>query len=150
MSEYANLLRSPLWQQKRLDILNSKGFKCEECSHTEKELHVHHRHYEKGCKPWEYDDAVYVVLCSECHANRHDAEAELRKLVGLLNTRTLLDLRDFVRFVGPGNSSLFYLGYRLVSEVEVTAQLLACAPATVPRLGNELDARMTAKDGGKS
>lgn len=94
MSEYANLLRSPLWQQKRLQILNARGFQCEECQNKEQELHINHRHYEKGKKPWEYADEVYLVLCSDCHTERHTVEQDIRVELGQMDLNALLQLRN--------------------------------------------------------
>ena len=100
MSEYANLLRSPLWQKKRLEILGIRGFKCEECGNTERELHVHPRWYEKGLKPWEYHDEVYAVLCTDCHKKRHSVEQKLRIELGRQETRSLETLDMLLRFLG--------------------------------------------------
>lgn len=64
---YSELLRSPLWQKKRLKILERDDFTCQYCGCKEKELQVHHRIYHKGAKPWEYDDSELITLCSRCH-----------------------------------------------------------------------------------
>lgn len=119
MSEYANLLRSPLWQKKRLEILGIRGFKCEECGNTERELHVHHRWYEKGLKPWEYADHVYYVLCDKCHKERHEVDDKLRVLLGSWDTRTLKDIKELIGIPTPATRSttLFFLAQRLICEV---------------------------------
>lgn len=64
---YSELLRSPLWQQKRLKILERDDFTCQHCGCKERELQVHHRVYHKGAKPWEYDDSELITLCNQCH-----------------------------------------------------------------------------------
>ena len=64
---YSELLRSPLWQKKRLKILERDDFTCQHCGCKERELQVHHRIYHKGAKPWEYDDSELITLCSRCH-----------------------------------------------------------------------------------
>ena len=64
---YSELLRSPLWQKKRLRILERDDFTCQHCGCKERELQVHHRIYHKGAKPWEYDDSELITLCSRCH-----------------------------------------------------------------------------------
>ena len=64
---YSELLRSPLWQKKRLKILERDDFTCQYCGCKERELQVHHRVYHKGAKPWEYDDSELITLCSQCH-----------------------------------------------------------------------------------
>ena len=64
---YLELLRSPLWQKKRLKILERDNFTCQHCGCKERELQVHHRVYHKGAKPWEYDDSELITLCNQCH-----------------------------------------------------------------------------------
>ena len=81
MSEYAQLLKSPHWQKKRLEILKSRDFTCESCGETEKELVVHHCWYEKGKKPWEYPDDCYKVFCNECHSDWHEAKSSIDKII---------------------------------------------------------------------
>lgn len=64
---YLELLRSPLWQKKRLKILERDDFTCQHCGCKKRELQVHHRVYHKGVKPWEYDDNELITLCNQCH-----------------------------------------------------------------------------------
>lgn len=35
------------------------------------ELHVHHKYYIVGRKPWDYSNEVLVTLCSDCHKKIH-------------------------------------------------------------------------------
>lgn len=37
-----------------------------------KGLNIHHAHYIKGHKPWEYRDDALVTLCENCHKKRHE------------------------------------------------------------------------------
>lgn len=41
--------------------------------HT-KYLNVHHKFYQKGKKPWKYDDDALVTLCGACHQKTHEEE----------------------------------------------------------------------------
>lgn len=66
---YAEKLKDPRWQKKRLEILNRDEFTCQECGSKEKTLHVHHTHYIKNKNPWEYDNRSLVTLCWDCHRN---------------------------------------------------------------------------------
>ena len=68
---YYDLLKSPKWQKKRLEILQRDEFKCTFCESDDKQLHVHHIYYLKGKKPWEYDNDMYKTLCDECHDLHH-------------------------------------------------------------------------------
>lgn len=69
---YSDLLRDPRWQRKRLEMLNAAGWKCTACGRSDNTLHVHHRRYVKGRKPWEYTDQELRVLCAECHQSGHE------------------------------------------------------------------------------
>lgn len=64
---YAEMLRNPLWQKKRLEIMQRDDFTCQHCGCKGRELQVHHRVYHKGAKPWEYDDSELITLCNQCH-----------------------------------------------------------------------------------
>lgn len=67
---YYELLQSPHWQRKRLEIMGRDKFKCRDCGADDKPLHVHHVYYEKGRMPWEYDDHLLITVCDECHGYR--------------------------------------------------------------------------------
>jgi hypothetical protein len=66
---YADQLKSPLWQKKRLEILERDKFTCQICLDTETQLHIHHQSYDNTyqTKAWEYPNHVYKTLCSDCH-----------------------------------------------------------------------------------
>jgi hypothetical protein len=82
--EFWEAYRDPRWQRKRLAVMEAAGFACEQCGTTDKTLNVHHRHYTKGAKPWEYADDELRCLCERCHEYRTRCDAELRKLSGML------------------------------------------------------------------
>lgn len=64
---YPEKLRHPLWQRKRLEVLDRHDFTCRGCGDREKTLHVHHQYYAAKRMPWEYPDWAYLVLCEDCH-----------------------------------------------------------------------------------
>lgn len=64
---YGDKLKNPLWQKKRLEILNRDEFTCQLCSDTTTELHIHHKEYLPGRDPWEYEDENFQTLCKHCH-----------------------------------------------------------------------------------
>jgi len=72
MTTYSDLLKDPRWQKKRLEILNRDDFMCCFCANCKETLHVHHCYYNKGKKPWEYEDSSLVTLCASCHAEESD------------------------------------------------------------------------------
>jgi 5-methylcytosine-specific restriction endonuclease McrA len=69
--KYADKLKDPKWQKKRLEILNDRGWACELCCDQESTLHVHHVIYLNGLDPWEYENKLLRVLCGDCHQKEH-------------------------------------------------------------------------------
>jgi len=71
MSAYAEQLKHPKWQRRRLEIMQRDGFRCTRCTADDKTLNVHHTEYRKGAAPWEYPDDQLVTLCEDCHKAEH-------------------------------------------------------------------------------
>lgn len=63
---YAEKLRNPLWQRKRLEIMGRDDFKCVACSLADETLAVHHIWY-TGYNPWDAPAADLQTLCDSCH-----------------------------------------------------------------------------------
>lgn len=97
MSSYYELLKHPLWQKKRLEIMERDRFACIECGAKDQTLTVHHKHYKKGCKPWEYDDTILVTLCDSCHEQIENGLAALRRSAGELDIRNLEKVVGYCR-----------------------------------------------------
>lgn len=64
---YYDDLRSKQWKEKRFEIIQLAGNKCEYCCDSNKQLEVHHGVYLKGKRAWEYPNEVLYCLCRECH-----------------------------------------------------------------------------------
>jgi hypothetical protein len=79
---YAEKLKDPRWQKRRLEVLESAGWKCSSCERSDATLHVHHRRYVGGREPWEYEDDELESLCEHCH--RRVTESK-RRLISLLD-----------------------------------------------------------------
>jgi hypothetical protein len=94
MLTYAEMLRDPRWQRRRLEIMQSADFRCELCGSAEKTLNVHHRQYRKGAKPWEYDDEELRCMCEDCHREDHENSALLLRIFDRL------DFGDKLRTIG--------------------------------------------------
>lgn len=102
MSTYAEKLRSPLWQRKRLEVMDKSDWKCALCADSTTTLNVHHPKYEHGKEPWEYDNLI--CLCQECHEKIHthavkqpsDIVHLVNRLSGVFDSLDLLppDLRQ--------------------------------------------------------
>lgn len=63
---YAEKLKDPRWQKRRLEIFERDEFTCQCCRDTENTLHVHHLQYFKG-EPWDVEDIYLITLCENCH-----------------------------------------------------------------------------------
>lgn len=84
---YAELLKDPRWQKKRLEIMQRDNFTCQLCGSESGVLNVHHKHYVEGRLPWEYEGGLLVTLCQDCHKKIHmnensmDTDFELGDIV---------------------------------------------------------------------
>lgn len=77
---YAEDLKHPKWQRKRLEIMQRDGWKCSGCESDDKPLHVHHIRYISGRKPWEYADGDLSTFCLDCHKLYHSATDHYKEM----------------------------------------------------------------------
>lgn len=66
--------RSSDWSRFRAEVLRLDGYTCTRCGKGEAsgvKLHVHHKQYLPGHKPWDYPHDMCEVLCAGCHAAEH-------------------------------------------------------------------------------
>jgi 5-methylcytosine-specific restriction endonuclease McrA len=80
---YAEKLRSPHWQKKRLEILQRDNWKCCHCGADDVNLQVHHLVYAKHNNPWDYDNHCYQTLCENCHEQRQELTDKLTNALRL-------------------------------------------------------------------
>lgn len=75
---YAEKLRDPRWQEKRLRLFDKANWTCELCSlvRPSKGLQAHHPIYLAGLNPWDYPDEIMMVLCDPCHESRQEVERQ--------------------------------------------------------------------------
>jgi hypothetical protein len=64
--KYAEKLRDPRWQRRRLEIFQRDNWACQLCGHTKLELHVHHL-YRTTEDPWDEPDLNLLTVCQLCH-----------------------------------------------------------------------------------
>lgn len=64
---YAEKLKDPRWQKRRLQILERDHWNCTACNDESSTLHVHHLFYENDKEPWEVEENALTTLCEECH-----------------------------------------------------------------------------------
>ena len=94
---YAEKLRRPEWQRKRLEILERDGFKCTDCGDDKSELHVHHLYYTKGKQPWEYEDDAYRTLCAKCHEAHENMKVLVLTAMGQLDWKETYAIYRVIR-----------------------------------------------------
>lgn len=63
---YAEKLKDPRWQRKRLEIMERDGFECSACGRSDNTLHIHHWKYKAN--PWDAESDDLSTLCESCHA----------------------------------------------------------------------------------
>ena len=103
--DYLEALASPQWQKKRLEIMQRDNFTCQFCGCKDRTLHIHHKVYEKGKKPWEYDNKDLITLCDRCHESETNDSKELYQ--------NFLYLRDSMRSFGFSDAIINTLLERL-------------------------------------
>lgn len=81
---YAEQLKHPNWQRKRLEVMERAGFKCEACGDKDTMLNVHHKQYVKGRKAWEYDANELTCFCETCHKEKHEIKDGIAHFMGVM------------------------------------------------------------------
>lgn len=142
MTSYAELLKDPRWQRKRLEVMERDNFTCRWCGADDKTLNIHHLHYIKGRKPWEYENDDLLTVCEGCHKDdkglRGNAEAQLvevlkmggwssEHLQGVANALDSLGIHQF-RVDGVWNVHFGNMIKDIFADPDVF-QLLVCAYA---------------------
>lgn len=102
---YADQLKSPEWQKKRLKIFERDDFTCQLCLDTKEQLHVHHKSYDKNTKAWEYDDDRLITLCATCHEaiSAHIEQFGNEEDFSVLKVRGITSGDPFVVIYSKGN-----------------------------------------------
>lgn len=78
---FAEQIKHPNWQRKRLEVLKDADWQCEHCGATDVTLNVHHKQYVKGRMYWEYERHELECLCEVCHKNHHQMQDGIRCLL---------------------------------------------------------------------
>ena len=87
---YAEKLKDPRWQKKRLEVLTRDGWKCTNCHNSKENLHVHHLSYIWDKNPWEYHLSNFKTLCKSCHEEEEMYKSRFNSLVYDLQTMGFL------------------------------------------------------------
>lgn len=97
---YAEKLKDPRWQKKRLKIMQRDKFECWYCGDKESTLHVHHEEY-IGDNPWDTPNKHLLTLCEDCHEVEHLLKTREEKLLAVA-ARVLIrkDIEKIKKFNG--------------------------------------------------
>lgn len=91
---YAEKLRDPRWQKKRLEIMQRANFKCELCGCDDETLNIHHGFYEYGYlrkykQPWDYPSKTLWCLCENCHLTAHQYFNDIHEQIAMFHINDL-------------------------------------------------------------
>ena len=83
---YAELLKDPRWQKKRLEVFERDGFTCQACNSKKETLNAHHLYYfhpknSKVIMPWDYPAEALITLCEKCHLAERNNRTEAEELL---------------------------------------------------------------------
>lgn len=93
---YAEKLKDPRWQRRRLEIMSAADFKCSDCGEGGLTLHVHHCYYQKGLMPWDYPGEALKCLCEYCHDVRQEVELIIQQELAEFSYDELCNFRSGV------------------------------------------------------
>jgi|ERR1017187_6494803 5-methylcytosine-specific restriction endonuclease McrA len=102
---YKDQIKNPLWQKKRLEILNRDSFTCQYCGDTEEQLQVHHTYYSFNKNIWEYENESLITLCSNCHGEISDLKRIIKSRVDnqFVYSDTLNELEGIIEVLAELN-----------------------------------------------
>lgn len=83
---FAEQIKHPKWQRKRLEVLSAANWTCQKCDADDVTLNVHHKQYVKGRLYWEYEAHELECLCENCHKEEHDTQDGLKSLLAEVTT----------------------------------------------------------------
>lgn len=99
---YAEMLKDPRWQKRRLEIFERDQFTCQTCLNDRAQLHVHHDRYKKGIVPWDYGGEDLITLCDSCHHGITELGRGLAELLTKPDVYGLaMNLRNFAAEAKP-------------------------------------------------
>ncbi len=68
---YAEKLKDPRWQKKRLEIFQRDNWQCQSTGVKNETLAVHHLRYFKDLNPWDYHEKYLLTLSEDEHKRLH-------------------------------------------------------------------------------
>lgn len=92
---YAEKLKDPRWQRKRLEVMKQAGFKCEICWDSQSSLQIHHPVYKKGADPWDYEKGELLCCCEECHKTATASQKKFKDMA-FTSPAKFVELMDMI------------------------------------------------------
>lgn len=109
---YAQKLRDPRWQKRRLEVMQRDGFACRLCGNDRETLNVHHLVYERNGEPWDTHPDLLVTLCQPCHEEFHETNPGGNWIATLIQIGAGWDdihvLREYFGHIADGPSPRQY------------------------------------------
>jgi hypothetical protein len=84
---YAEKLKDPRWQKKRLEVMQRDDFTCQLCLRNDVTLNVHHKSYIYNNDPWDYELNNFVTYCQDCHIIEEEAKHDFKSMLLELQKR---------------------------------------------------------------
>jgi hypothetical protein len=116
--KYAEKLKDPRWQKKRLEILQRDDFCCVACMDNEKMLVVHHLVYPVGLEPWDVKNEYLITLCEECHKSEYEFMPKAQQELVFAVKRSGFMWKDIVKIISGFHS------LKIIYAPEVTASII--------------------------
>jgi Leu/Phe-tRNA-protein transferase len=84
-------------------------------------LHVHHKYYESGKEPWDYDERALLTLCESCHHVE-----TINSKTAMSNLSESLKRSGFMMLdVNRLSDSIERIDYEIIPQIHMTA--ICCA-----------------------
>lgn len=131
-SSYADKLRDPRWENRRMWFVRKHGAWCRSCKRKGIEFQVHHKVYRKGVEPWDHTDDEMILLCRGCHLEWHQALQEFRGAV--IGSIPVSSAKIIIRALG------ILLRFNRPESVGYALAQLACEQNTVAHLSTRYQA----------
>ena len=123
---YAEKLKDPRWQKKRLEIFNRDNWKCTKCGNDKITLAVHHESYSGN--PWEVSNDKLTTICEPCHTKEHNIQTKDFRLNQPLIVKEIYDIsKKFIYFSKVSDSARMNKiieDYSLREEKEIYLEIL--------------------------
>ncbi|MFP4017948.1 MAG: HNH endonuclease [Bacteroidales bacterium] len=116
---YAEKLKDPKWQKKRLEILERDNWTCQVCGNTKKTLHVHHFKYNSN--PWNTPELFLTTVCEDCHREVQEGQNAINRAIQSLmaeHTKYLTEIFEIIDFMSTLNQYNLQAFWEIVHKID--------------------------------